>query len=75
MKKIILLVLVILMSSLLTFAKAEKSLAIVNVTVIDVREGLALSEMTVVVIGNQITQVGKTIKLDRKTSSQNNLVK
>ncbi len=60
MKKLILWVLVIIMSFFPVFGKTEKSLAITNVTVIDVREGLALSEMTVVVSGKQISQVGKT---------------
>ncbi len=60
MKKLILWVLVIIMSFLPVFGKTEKSLAIINVTVIDVREGLELSEMTVIISGNQISQVGKT---------------
>lgn len=67
MKINLLIIALILISSLPILARAEKSLAIIDVTVIDVREGVAFSEMTVVVIGNQITQVGKanTIKIPK----------
>ena len=67
MKTVIILFAVIIMTLSPNFANAEKSFALTNITVIDVRDGNALSEMTVIVTGNQITQVGKTnaVKIPR----------
>lgn len=57
----------------LLFSQTNKSIAFTHVTVIDVKTGNLLPDMTVVVNGNRITVVEKTTKVQLLKLEETNI--